>query len=172
MHYEKSTSWQRQYDALANVLLGNLGSCASCFDWYNLTKHCCWPVTPLCDGGIPRWQWYFQMAVVFPDGSGFFQRDNAPCYTANIVLEFGFVKYIVGHLWGATETRLKTGKKTTSMHGSFTSIWNHQIHGFKYFTQANDGRPILRNNFILLNQLLSMNCSNIIYSESIVLIQI
>ena len=28
------------------------------------------------------------MAMVFPDGSGLFQQDNAPCHTAHIVLEW------------------------------------------------------------------------------------
>ena len=28
------------------------------------------------------------MAMVFPEGSGLFQQDNAPCHTAHIVLEW------------------------------------------------------------------------------------
>ena len=42
LHYRKKASWQRQCDALADVLLGNLGSCHPCGCYY-LPKHSCRP---------------------------------------------------------------------------------------------------------------------------------
>lgn len=49
-HYWSRTSWQRHCDALANVLLGNLGSlhlCGCYIDMYHLPKHSYRPSTPL-----------------------------------------------------------------------------------------------------------------------------
>ena len=61
MHYGKKASWQRQCDALGNVLLGNLGSCHSpcgCyFDMYHLPKNCRRPRTPFHGNCIPWWMW-------------------------------------------------------------------------------------------------------------------
>lgn len=59
------TNWQRQFDALDNVLLGSLESCHRCecyFDTYHLPKHCCRPCTPF---------W-----TVFPDDCGLSQQGN------------------------------------------------------------------------------------------------
>ena len=81
MHWGKTTSWWRECDALGNVLLGNPGSGHSFerqFDTCHLPKHRCRPGTPLQN----------TKAMVFPDGSGLFQQDNAPCRTAHIVREW------------------------------------------------------------------------------------
>ncbi|KAF7654794.1 hypothetical protein LDENG_00064660, partial [Lucifuga dentata] len=57
----------RQCDDLGNVLLGNLGSCI----YVDVTLTC---TTYL---NIVANQVHTFMAMVFPDGSGLFQRDNA-----------------------------------------------------------------------------------------------
>ncbi|XP_053084513.1 endoplasmic reticulum protein SC65 isoform X3 [Pangasianodon hypophthalmus] len=77
-HYGKKTSWQRQCDALGNVLLGNLESWHSCgcyFDTDHLPKHCLDQVHSF-------------MATVFPNGNCLFQQDNVPSHTAKIVQEW------------------------------------------------------------------------------------
>lgn len=67
---------QMQSYALGNFLLGKLGSWHSSgcyFDMYYPPKNCC------------RQRTWYTMAMVLPDGCGFFQQDNAPCHTATIV---------------------------------------------------------------------------------------
>ncbi len=69
MQCGKKVGWQRQCYALGNVLPGNLGfwhSNGCYFDTYHLPKNCCKPHIPF-------------MALVFTDGSGFFQQDNIAC---------------------------------------------------------------------------------------------
>ena len=58
MHYGKKVSWQRQRDALGNVLLGQLGSshpCACYSDTNHLPLHCYRPLTPFHRNSIPWW---------------------------------------------------------------------------------------------------------------------
>ena len=71
MHYGKKANWPRQCDVLMRNL-GSWSSCGCCLDTCHLPKHCCRPCTPL-------------MATVFPDDSGLFQQDKAPCHTAKNV---------------------------------------------------------------------------------------
>lgn len=70
MHCEKKTIWQRPC-SLGNVLLGNLESwhfCGFYVDTYHLRK--------------PGYKVHLFMAKAFPNGSGIFQQNNAPCHAA------------------------------------------------------------------------------------------
>ena len=81
MHCGKTTSRWRECDALVNVLLGNPGFLKASINVdVNLTR-----VTYL---NIVADQAHPFMAMLFPDGSGLFQQDNAPCHTARIVREW------------------------------------------------------------------------------------
>ena len=72
----KKASRRRQYNALGNVLLGNIGSCHSC--------GCYFETSIVADHVHPF------METVFPDGSGIFQWDNAPCHQAKMVINEWF----------------------------------------------------------------------------------
>lgn len=73
MHHGKKASRHRQCDALGNVLLGEF------WLYVDVTLTC---TTNL---NIVAAQVHLLMATVFPNGSGIFQRNNAPCYTAQII---------------------------------------------------------------------------------------
>lgn len=71
----KKGNWQRQCDAMGNVLLGNLGYCQQCgchFDIYQLTK--------LVAGCVKAF-----IEIVLPDGCGLFQQGDVPYHKATMI---------------------------------------------------------------------------------------
>lgn len=73
VHYGKKASWQRQCDVLSNVLLGNLVDVTLTFTTY---------LSIVAD----HVQYFMEM--VFPDGCGLFQQNDAPCHKAKTVQEW------------------------------------------------------------------------------------
>lgn len=60
MHCRKIRSWQRQYDGLGKVLLGNTGSYHSYGRCY-LTQHHERPNSPVHGNSFPQWQQHFSV---------------------------------------------------------------------------------------------------------------
>ena len=58
-----------------------------CWETLGPTIHVDVNLTRATDPNIVADQVHPFMAMVFPDGSGLFQQDNAPCHTAHIVRE-------------------------------------------------------------------------------------
>ncbi|KAK1788420.1 hypothetical protein P4O66_016854, partial [Electrophorus voltai] len=79
MHYGKKASLWRQCDALGNILLGKTSGLGIHLD-VTLTR-----TTYL---NIIIDQVHPFTAMVFPNDSGLFQQDNAPCHSAKIFQEW------------------------------------------------------------------------------------
>ncbi|MCI4380731.1 hypothetical protein PGIGA_G00243310 [Pangasianodon gigas] len=88
IHYRKKASWRRQCDARGSVMLWAM------FCWETLGPGIHVDVTLRHTNylNIVAGQVKPFMATVFPNGSGIFQQDNAPCHTAEIVQEWNITK--------------------------------------------------------------------------------